>query len=206
MNGPNPYSRIQPGQPPASTAGMGPYAPAPRVQAAPMQRLQQPAPMAPKPPPQQGGGMMGGMMGGAAGGGGGMMAGLSDERSKTEIARLEGQNEALTRALDQSFNGSNLPETQYPQLPQNTRLPSRGNFADSPAANQVAAQNVALASPATAGRFAGNGAQGAALATGPTEMVPPQNMQQSAGFARPNLSAPDLGELDRAYARMGQGR
>jgi hypothetical protein len=122
---------------------------------------------------------------------------MSDERSKEEIQRLESTNEALTKALDVSAAqapGGNLPATQYPQLPANTRVPSMGNFADTPAANTVAAQNVGL--------------QGGA--------PPPPAMQpspQQSNFGRSTSSAfqgvgggrPDLSQLDEAYKRMGQG-
>lgn len=195
MNGQNPYARFQAGggMPPAqpqqrmqTQASMGPYSP--RVQPRAMQR-----PTFQSQPTQRpsGGDNGAGMLGG-------IMSGLSDERSKTEIARLEGQNEALTQALDQSFNGPNTPATEYPKLPQNTRVPpSNASFADSPAANTVAAQNVGLQQGAPApGRAAG-------IAQHPDYMKPPVQVQ--GGFARPNLTTPDMSELDRAYARMGQG-
>jgi hypothetical protein len=149
---------------------------------------------------------------------------LSDENSKTDIARLEGQNEALTKALDRSFTGSNMPETRYPSMPANTRVPSMGNFADSPAANKVAAQNVGLRPAAGAQQGPPPGAapppvQVAPPRAPPQQAPPPvaaQQMQpspQQSNFGRSASpafqgvggAAPDLSELDRAYARMGQG-
>jgi hypothetical protein len=149
---------------------------------------------------------------------------LSDENSKTDIARLEGQNEALTKALDRSFTGSNMPETRYPSMPANTRVPSMGNFADSPAANKVAAQNVGLRPAAGAQQGPPPGAAPPPVQVAPPRAPPPQapppvaaqQMQpspQQSNFGRSTSpafqgvggAAPDLSELDRAYARMGQG-
>ncbi len=142
---------------------------------------------------------------GAAIGAGFGQAALSDENSKTDIARLEGQNEALTKALDRSFTGSNMPATEYPKLPGNTRVApsSSASFADTPAANTVAAQNVGLR-------------QAAPPSPPPVQAPPPPNFQpspQQSNFGRSTSPAfngvgggpPDMSELDRVYARMGQG-
>ncbi len=150
-------------------------------------RPRPPAP-APRPP------------GAAIGAGAGW--GLSDEHSKTAIAKLEGQNEALTKALDTSFNGSNRPATEYPTVPASTRFPapSRASFADSPAANTVAAQNVGLT-------------QAAPAAPPPVQMPPPPPPQAQGGlpaprvrpgFTDPGMALPDTSELDAAYRNIGR--
>lgn len=172
----------------------------PLVQSQPMRQVGPMPQQAPaRKPAGGGGGMMGGMMGSMAGGGaGGMMAGLSDEHSKKEIQRLSSANDALTRALDATASKTagegNMPPTEYPSMPDNTRFQaaSHGDFADAPA-ERVAAQNV--------------GMQAA--------QQPPQGMQpnpQQANFARSQNPAfnvgsgmPDLSELDEAYKRQGQG-
>jgi len=167
-------------------------------------------PDAPKPPKKEesGGGMMGGMggmssmMGGGGGGGMSGMMSMSDEHSKKEIHRLESTNEALMRALDSSSantpQSNNMPATEYPRLPSNTR------FADAPA-EKVAAQNV--------------GMQAAQPQQAPPPQAalqgPPQGMQanpQQQNFARSNNPAfqvnqgmPDLSALDEAYRRQGMG-
>ncbi len=138
----------------------------------------------------------GGMAGGSgASGGGGMMAMMSDERSKKEIARLEGANEALTSALSASpaasYPDTNAPSSGMQALGQQNGLPSSASFPDSPAADKVAAQNVGLQ-------------QGQPM---PMQPNPSQsNMGRSASPAF-NVGAqpPDLAALDEAYKRMGQG-
>jgi hypothetical protein len=124
---------------------------------------------------------------------------LSDERSKSEIKRLESTNEALTQALDQATNSAtqgNLPATEYPKLPQNTRLPSRANFADTPAANTVAAQNVGLLQSQAAPQMAPTAAP-----LVPTPPVP--RPMANPGF-NPGRPMPDLSELDQAYRNIGR--
>lgn len=125
---------------------------------------------------------------------GGLLGGLlSDERSKKEIARLEGQNDALTAALDKSFTGSNMPPTEYPRMPENTRLPvGQANFPDAPA-EKVAAQNVAMQATAP---------QPMGMQPNPSQSN--MTMSQSPAF-NVQRGAPDLSALDEAYKRMGQG-
>lgn len=121
---------------------------------------------------------------------------LSDERSKTEIKRLESTNEALTQALSGAYQGGNQPATEYPSLPQNTRVPvGHASFADTPVANTVAAQNVGLQ-------------QAGGMAPPP---VVPANMQPRPMAAGPRpavpamgFQAPDLSALDEAYRNMGR--
>lgn len=144
-----------------------------------------PRPQAPQRQPSGGGGDSSGMMGAAAGMMGGMM---SDERSKKEIARLDAQNQALTKALS-STSAASYPDTSAPSpgmqaLGQQDAPPSRASFPDSPAANTVAAQNVAMQQ-----------AGGAPPAPAPTASASP-------GF---NVSRgmPNLADLDEAYRRMG---
>ena len=118
---------------------------------------------------------------------------LSDSRSKEEIRRLQSTNEALTQALDVAHAKTGeglLPPTEYP------RLPSRTSFADTPAANKVAAQNVGLQ----------------AAAAPPVPPAPMQPNPQQANMARSanpafNVGAapPDLSALDEAYRRQGMG-
>lgn len=176
------------------------------VQNQPM-RYQAPPPEAPRPKKEkQSGGPMA-MMGGGGGGaeGGGMMS-MSDKRSKDEIKRLSSTNEALMAALDDAHQNTpegNLPETEYPIMPSNTRLQSRGSFADAPA-DKVAAQNVGM-----------QAAQSPPPQAAPAPQRPPQGMQpnpQQQNFARSNNPAfnvgggmPDLSALDEAYRRQGMG-
>lgn len=143
----------------------------------------------PAAPRKQDGGM--GALGGVLGGVAGSM--MSDERSKKEIERLEGANEALSAALASapkaSYPNPGAPSSGLQALGQQQALPSHANFADTPAANKVAAQNVGLqqANPgaAQAGAMAG------------------------AAMPRPgfdvNTAPPNLAALDEAYRRMGQG-
>ena len=198
----NPYSRFQPGQmqpapqarPPSGPAGVygGGAQPQPytaRVQPQQMQRQPRPQPQAPA---QSGGGGMSGMLGGIA-------SGLSDKNSKEEIRRLESTNDALTDALADSHQGGNMPDTEYPKMPANTRFsaPSRASFADSPAANTVAAQNVGLTK-----------AQPGAMAPPPAipANMQPGAMPQAQQAAVPNMGfrPPDMSQLDNAYRRFGQ--
>ncbi len=140
---------------------------------------------APRPQAAQrqpgGGGDSSGMMSAAMGAMGGMM---SDERSKKEIARLDAQNQALTKALSStaSYPDTGAPSSGMQALGQQASPPSQASFPDSPAANKVAAQNVAM--------------QQAAAPT-------PAPSPQSPGF---NVSRgmPDLSQLDEAYARLGR--
>jgi predicted lipid-binding transport protein (Tim44 family) len=169
---------------PQTAGGMGPYGAggggyAPRVQAQPLKRPERQPEAAPAKSGD--GGMLGGMMGG-------MMSGLSDKHSKEEISRLEGANEALSRALSSSasYPDTNAPSSGMQALGQQNAPPSHANFADTPAANKVAAQNVGMQ-------------QG----SGP----PPVPMAQGNGNPAFNVNrgAPDLSALDEAYKRMGQG-
>lgn len=143
---------------------------------------------------------------------GGMMAGLSDRHSKEKIQKLSSTNEALMAALDSAHANtpeSNLPPTEYPSMPANTRLPSRANFADSPAANKVAAQNVGMQAAAPPPP------QAPPPRAAPAPQAPPGGMQanpQQQNFARSNNPAfnvgggmPDLSALDEAYRRQGMG-
>ena len=122
---------------------------------------------------------------------------LSDSRSKEEIRRLQSTNEALTQALDVAHAKTGeglLPPTEYP------RLPSHTNFADTPAANKVAAQNVGLQAAA---------APAASPPPGPMAMQPNPQQANMARSANPafNVGAapPDLSALDEAYRRQGMG-
>lgn len=209
MYGPpnNPYSQFLQRQPaampqrPQTAGGMGPYAapaamPQQRVQARGMQFQAPPSQPIQRPEKQQG-------MGGMAGAGGGMMAGMmSDARSKEEIRRLESTNDALTKALDASASRgageSNLPPTEYPRLPQNTRVPvGHSNFADTPAANTVAAQNVGM-------QAGGDGmAPPHAVPANMAPMAIPQGRPATVGMGW--QEPPDLSALDDAYRKMGQG-
>jgi hypothetical protein len=177
-NGSNPYSQLVQQQQLGS-----------QIQARPMQFQYQPEEQQHQMPQKQSGGPMammgkmgGGSGGGSSGGGGGMM-GMSDERSKKEIQRLESANQALTRALSTKVD---YPNTQAPSsgaqaLGQQENLgPMQARFTDTPAANRVAAQNVGL--------------------NGGTQPVAQQ--QPSAGF-QVNSRPPDLSALDEAYRRLG---
>lgn len=151
----------------AGGAGMGPGAgirPAPRPQQQPRQKSDGGM-----------GGMMSGMMGGM----------MSDERSKKEIERLDAQNQALTKALSSSatYPDTSAPSPGMQALGQQAQPSSSASFPDSPAANTVAAQNVAL--------------QQAGGAPAPTASP---NPAFNVSRAMPNLA-----ELDEAYKRLGAG-
>lgn len=132
-----------------------------------------------------GGGMLGGMLGGI----------MSDKRSKEEIQRLEGANEALSKALSSK---AEYPDTRQPSsgmqaLGQQTTPPAHASF---PAAPQL--------SPAAASVAAGNRAM--------APMVQQPQAPQQAPAAQPgtgpfavNLQRPDLSQLDEAYRRQGRG-
>lgn len=130
---------------------------------------------------------------------GGALA-LSDRHSKDEIKRLNSTNDALMAALDDAKAKTpegNMPATEYPSMP------SRTSFADAPAANKVAAQNVGMQ---------------AASAPPPQAAPPgpPQGMQaspQQQNFAKSQNPAfnvggggmPDMSALDEAYRRQSMG-
>jgi hypothetical protein len=113
----------------------------------------------------------------SSGGIGSMIGGmLSDKHSKGEIQRLEGANDALTRALSSS---AAYPNTAAPSAgmqalgQQQSAPPSHASFPDS--AQTVMAQNQAMAPPPQANPFA------------------------------VNMQRPNLDELDEAHRRLGQG-
>lgn len=119
---------------------------------------------------------------------------LSDERSKTEIKKLEAKNSALESALSGGYQGGNMPETEYPRLPAHTNFP----IPASEPAQRVMAQNAQMMPPPAP--------QGAPqMAPPPQPLVPtPQapQMPRSPGF---NVGGgqPDLSQLDEAYRRLG---
>jgi hypothetical protein len=123
----------------------------------------------------------------------------SDERSKKEISRLESTNEALMKALDDSAanTGGNMPETEYPSLP------SRTSFADTPAADKVAAQNVGIQAASAPPP------QAAPAPQAPPQMQPNPQQQNFAQSQNPafnvNRGMPDMSALDEAYRRQSQG-
>ena len=104
----------------------------------------------------------------------------SDERSKTEIRKLEEKNAALTAALDGATTEGNMPPTEYPTLPSHTR------FAPDPA-DTVAAQNVAMAPPPAP----------------PPVQATPMAPARPAAPAWNGNAPPDLSALDEAYRRIG---
>jgi hypothetical protein len=116
------------------------------------------------------------------------MMGMSDERSKKEIQRLESANDALTQALSSKaeYPDTGAPSPGMQALGQQTPPPSHASFADAPA-DKVAAQNVGLQQ-----------------ATPPAAPPPVAQGNRNPAF---NVSrgTPDLSALDEAYARMGRG-
>lgn len=127
----------------------------------------------------------GGLLGG---GGGGLMSMLSDKRSKEEITRLEGANTALTRALSAraSYPDTRAPSPGMQALGQQAAPPSHASFPDS--AHRVAAQNQEIA---------------AQLEPPPPQQAPPP--QPGGNPFAVNMQRPDMGALDEAYRRLGQG-
>lgn len=138
---------------------------------------------------------------------GGPQMAVSDERSKKEIQRLQSANDALTQAL----HGRPKPEMDRDVYPSHADFPDaagtldrRSPYADTPAANKVAAQNVGMQAAAAA-----------PAATPPAPPAPVGGMQpnpQQANMARSANPAfdfgaqpPDLSGLDEAYRRQGMG-
>lgn len=156
----------------------------PPMQARPAPQQQQPQQsQQSQQQPQPG---MASRMGGAMGG---MMA-MSDKHSKEEIKRLEGANDALSRALNSKaeYPDTRAPSSGMQALGQQSSPPSHASFPDapaaSPAAQRVAAQNAAMAPAAQ---------------QAPTDQQAPQNPWGV------DLRRPDLSELDDAYANLGRG-
>lgn len=137
---------------------------------------------------------------------------MSDERSKSEIRRLESANDALTQALGQQsddgqdeymrhvapksganyakrYDGGPADRIYYPEQ-WDARdhggevVPSHASFPNAPA-EKVAAQNVGLQQ-----------------ATPPPPPVAQGNPRPGFDVSR---GTPDLSALDEAYARMGRG-
>jgi hypothetical protein len=166
------------------------------VQTRPMQfQARQDEPPPPPPEKKQGGPMammggMGGGGGGSSGGSGGGFMGMSDENSKKEIQRLSSANQALTKALGAKveYPDVNAPSSGGQALGVQRSAPSHADFADTPAANRVAGQNVGLST----------GGQAPPMQQQPA----PQAQQQGSPFAF-SRSAPDLSALDEAYRKLG---
>jgi hypothetical protein len=137
------------------------------------------------------------------------MMGMSDERSKKEIARLESANDALTKALGGKveYPDTNAPSSGLQALGQQDAPPSHADFSDTPAANKVAAQNVGMqqAGAAADQQFETNKADYMrASGMQPSPSQSNMTMSQNPAF---NVSrgTPDLSALDEAYQRMGRG-
>jgi hypothetical protein len=120
---------------------------------------------------------------------GGMMM-MSDKKSKEEIKKLEGANEALSLALSKSsgkYPNTAAPSTGLQALGQQDTPPSHASFPDapqqSPAAQRVAQQNAAMKPMAQPGQ---------------SDIRDPWAV---------NLQEPDLTGLDEAYgaARRNYG-
>jgi len=180
MNQSNPYAQLIAQQQQAAASQPPPQQPVP-VQARPMQFQYQPS-----QPTDAKSGQSGAAMGGALGG---MMS--SDERSKREIQALEAKNSALTKALSSraEYPDTSAPSSGMQALGQQAPAPSRANFADTPAANKLAAQNVGIT---------------AAQQMAPQAAPAPQPGQSDIrNLWAVNRSTPDLSALDEAYRRIG---
>lgn len=133
---------------------------------------------------------------------------MDQKKPQENVAALKAKNAALEAALDEASRrqGGNMPPTEYPSLPQNTRFPSRANFPDDPA-DKVAAQNVGL--QAAQAPQPPRPPIAAPPAPAPQAMQPNPQQQNFAQSQNPafnvNRGMPDMSALDEAYRRQSQG-